>query len=97
MRNLLMLNKLHYLLDYVSNQSYLKLTQYLLDNTQYRDVTICLVLFRVVREITQCDIKFGIKFEVKAMMALQEAAEAYLISLLEDSNLIAIHAKCVTI
>ena len=37
------------------------------------------------------------KFEVKAMMALQEAAEAYLISLLEDSNLIAIHAKCVTI
>ena len=31
------------------------------------------------------------------MMALQEAAEAYLVSLLEDSNLIAIHAKHVMI
>ena len=30
-------------------------------------------------------------------MALQEAAEAYLIALLEDSNLLAIHAKHVTI
>ena len=37
------------------------------------------------------------KFEGRAMMALQEAAEAYLILLLEDSNLIAIHVKCVTI
>ena len=37
------------------------------------------------------------KFEGKAIMALQEAAEAYLVLLLEDSNLITIHAKCVTI
>ena len=37
------------------------------------------------------------KFEGKAMMALQEAAQAYLVSLMEDSNLIAIHAKCVMI
>ena len=30
-------------------------------------------------------------------MALQEAAEAFLIGLFEDTNLCAIHAKCVTI
>ncbi|KIJ38610.1 hypothetical protein M422DRAFT_258729 [Sphaerobolus stellatus SS14] len=30
-------------------------------------------------------------------MALQEAAEAYLVSLFEDTNLAAIHAKCATI
>ena len=29
-------------------------------------------------------------------MALQEAAKVYLISLFEDTNLAAIHAKCVT-
>ena len=31
------------------------------------------------------------------MAALQEAAEAYLVGLFEDSNLCAIHAKWVTI
>ena len=31
------------------------------------------------------------------VMALQEAAEAYLVQLLEDSNLCAIHAKRITI
>lgn len=31
------------------------------------------------------------------MLALQEAAEAYLVSLFEDTNLCAIHARRVTI
>ena len=31
------------------------------------------------------------------MLALQEAAEAYLVGIFEDTNLCAIHAKCVTI
>ena len=38
-----------------------------------------------------------LRFEGTALLALQEAAEAYLIALLEDSNLLAIHAKRVTI
>ena len=51
---------------------------------------------RVVREITQ-DIKTGLRFQSAALLCLQEATEAYLVSLFEDSNLCAIHARRVTI
>ena len=37
------------------------------------------------------------RFRGDAILALQEAAEAYLVSLMEDTNLCAIHAKRVTI
>ena len=36
-------------------------------------------------------------FPERAIMALQEASEAYLVGLLEDSNLCTVHAKRVTI
>ena len=58
---------------------------------------------RLVREIASdseviksplCD---KVRFQSAAIMALQEATEAYLIGLFEDSNLCAIHAKRVTI
>ena len=39
----------------------------------------------------------GLKWQTGAKEALQEAAEAYLVHLFEDSNLNAIHAKRVTI
>ncbi|CAN6567862.1 unnamed protein product [Malus baccata var. baccata] len=45
---------------------------------------------RLVREIAQ-------DFKSHAVLALQEAAEAYLVGLFEDTNLCAIHAKRVTI
>ena len=51
---------------------------------------------RLVREITQ-DFKTNLRFQAQAIGALQEAAEAYLIGLFEDTNLCAIHAKRVTI
>jgi histone H3 len=51
---------------------------------------------RLVREIAQ-DYKTDLKFQVAALGALQEAAEAYLVDLFEDANLCAIHAKRVTI
>ena len=38
-----------------------------------------------------------VRFQRTAVMALQEAAEAYLVGLFEDTNLCAIHAKRVTI
>ena len=37
------------------------------------------------------------RFQSLALLALQEAAEAYLVGLFEDTNLCAIHAKRVTI
>ena len=51
---------------------------------------------RLVREIAQ-DFKTDLRFQAQAIGALQEAAEAYLIGLFEDTNLCAIHAKRVTI
>ncbi|CAD6949809.1 unnamed protein product [Tilletia controversa] len=38
-----------------------------------------------------------IRFQTSALGALQEASEAYLVSLFEDTNLAAIHAKRVTV
>ena len=50
---------------------------------------------RLVREITQ---ELGsFRFQSTTVLALQEAAECYLVGLFEDTNLCAIHAKRVTI
>ena len=51
---------------------------------------------RLVREIAQ-DFKLDCRFQSDAVLALQEACEAYLAGLYEDTNLCAIHAKRVTI
>ena len=51
---------------------------------------------RLVREIAQ-DFKTDLRFQSSAIGALQEASEAYLVGLFEDTNLAAIHAKRVTI
>ncbi|XP_028632520.1 histone H3.3-like [Grammomys surdaster] len=51
---------------------------------------------RLVREIAQ-DSKTDLRFQSAAIGALQEASEAYLVGLFEDTNLCAIHAKLVTI
>ena len=61
------------------------------------ELLICKLPFqRLVHEILQ---GYGVGYRVTPamMMALQEAAEAYLVQLLEDSNLCAIHAKRITI
>ncbi|CAL9111073.1 unnamed protein product, partial [Musa textilis] len=62
---------------------------------------------RLVREIAQdfkvrilaiaCFVQTDLRFQSHAVLALQEAAEAYLVGLFEDTNLCAIHAKRVTI
>ena len=51
---------------------------------------------RLVREIAQVHNPY-VRFQSGAILALQESVEAYLVGLLEDSNLCAIHAKRVTI
>jgi len=51
---------------------------------------------RLVREIAQ-DFKTDLRFQSSAIGALQEAVEAYLVSLFEDTNLCSIHGRRVTI
>ena len=51
---------------------------------------------RLVQEIAQ-NYKEDIRFQSTALLALQEASEAYLTGLFADSNLCAIHGKRVTI
>ena len=51
---------------------------------------------RLVKEIS-LDYRKDLRFQSAAIHALQEAAEAYLVGLFEDTNLLAIHAKRVTI
>ena len=51
---------------------------------------------RLVRELT-AEVAHEVQFQSSALLALQEAAEVYLIGLFEDTNLCAIHARHVTI
>jgi histone H3/H4 len=51
---------------------------------------------RLVRDIAM-NFKAELRFQSQAVFALQEAAEAFLVALFEDTNLCAIHAKRVTI
>jgi len=51
---------------------------------------------RLVREITQ-DLDKDMRFNVLAVMALQEASEAFLVGVFEHTLLCALHAKRVTI
>ena len=69
------------------NRKYQKSTELLIRKLPFQ---------RLVREIAQ-DFKTDLRFQGSAVLALQEAAEAYLVGLFEDTNLCAIHAKRVTI
>lgn len=51
---------------------------------------------RLVREVA-ADFKNDVRFGGTALLALQDASEAYLVSLFEDTNLCAIHSKRSTI
>ena len=56
------------------------------------DKCVDLLHYRLIREIGQ-DFKMDLRWEAKAILCLQEAAEAYLVGLLEDTNLCTIPAK----
>ena len=51
---------------------------------------------RLVRSITM-ELDHQLRFQSQALQALQEASEAYIVGLFEDTNLCAIHAKRVTV
>ena len=48
---------------------------------------------KIVQEVG----KYNLHFQVHAVLTLQEAAEYYLVNLLEVANLCMIHVKCITI
>ncbi|KAF5343828.1 hypothetical protein D9757_013919 [Collybiopsis confluens] len=58
----------------------------------YQEVTVS-----EARQRDRCWIWNNFRFQSSALDALQEATEAYLVGLFEDCNLLALHAKRVTI
>nr|XP_033503564.1 histone H3-like centromeric protein A isoform X1 [Epinephelus lanceolatus]XP_033503565.1 histone H3-like centromeric protein A isoform X1 [Epinephelus lanceolatus] len=52
---------------------------------------------RLVREVCESFSRESLRWQVYALLALQEAAEAFLVMLFSDANLCAIHAKRVTV
>ena len=75
-------------------------TRALLEIRAYQKRTMLLIrklpFQRLVREIAN-EFHTDLLFQLSAIECLQEAAEAYITGLFEDSNLLAIHAKRVTI
>ena len=55
-----------------------------------------LCVARLIREVAQ-DFKIDLHFQATTLLAIQEAMEAWLVRLMEDMNLCAIHTKHVTI
>ena len=75
-------------------------TRALMEIRRYQKMTKLLIrklpFQRLIREVAQ-ECKSNLRFQSSAIVALQEAAESFLISLFEDTNLCAIHAKCIKI
>ncbi|XP_072045937.1 histone H3, embryonic-like [Amphiura filiformis] len=76
-------------------------TRALMEIRQYQKSTTLLIrklpFSRVAREIADLVSAEPKMWKATAIMCLQEASEAFLVSLFEDTNLCAIHAKRVTI
>ena len=62
---------------------------------QSTELLMCKLFFRrPVREIAgDRDFKDGLHFQVTAIEALQEATEAYMVALIEDTDLAVFHAR----
>ena len=52
---------------------------------------------RLVKEITESVSSGDFRYTTQAMLALQEASEAYLVGLMEDSQLCSFHARRITL
>ncbi|KAM6902502.1 histone H3-like centromeric protein A [Xenentodon cancila] len=76
-------------------------TKALMEIRKYQKSTDLLItkrpFSRLVHEICQNFSREALRWQVYAIMALQEAAEAFMVLLFSDANLCAIHAKRVTI
>ncbi|XP_028657046.1 histone H3-like centromeric protein A [Erpetoichthys calabaricus] len=76
-------------------------TRALMEIRKYQKSTNLLIqklpFSRVVREVCKDLTQIDLKWQALALAALQEAAEAFLVRLFQDSYLCAIHAKRVTL
>lgn len=76
-------------------------TKALMEIRRYQKMTELLIpklpFSRLIREICTAITPKDLRFQSSALLALQEASEAYLVQLFEDTNLCAIHARRVTI
>jgi histone H3 len=75
-------------------------TRALMEIRKYQASTALLIrkgpFQRLVRQVAQALVP-DLRFQSSALLALQEAAEAYLVCLFEDTNACALHAKLATI
>lgn len=77
-------------------------TRALMEIKHYQKTTHLLLrkgpFVRVVREVADKFYQHAeLRWQATALLALQEAAEAFLVRLFEDANLCAIHAKRITV
>ncbi|TMS08839.1 histone H3-like centromeric protein A [Larimichthys crocea] len=76
-------------------------TRALMEIRKYQKTTDLLLrkgpFSRLVREVCQTLSRENLRWKVYALLALQEAAEAFLVMIFADANLCAIHAKRVTV
>ncbi|MGH0114528.1 UNVERIFIED_CONTAM: hypothetical protein FKN15_020439, partial [Acipenser sinensis] len=76
-------------------------TRALMEIRKYQKSTELLIrkapFSRLVREVCQSVSSQDLKWQSLALIALQEAAEAFLVRLFEDSYMCSIHAKRVTL
>ena len=90
-----------YYIDYYFSQANLYLAVALREIRRYQKGSELLIrkapFLRLVREICDELAGPGMRWRRAAIEALQEAAEAHLVAMFEDTNLCAIHAKRVTI
>jgi histone H3 len=84
----------------IKSRRYRPGTKALRDIRRYQKSTETLIrklpFQRLVRAIAQ-DFHTDLRFQQKAIEALQQASEGYIVGLFEDTNLLAIHGKRVTI
>ncbi|KAF8591517.1 histone-fold-containing protein [Ramaria rubella] len=78
-------------------RKYQKSTDLLLLKLPFSRVVREIALDMITDEGKGYDEGYGLRWQSSAILALQEATEAYLVHLFEDANLCAIHAKRVTI
>ncbi|XP_056154856.1 histone H3-like centromeric protein A [Lampris incognitus] len=76
-------------------------TRALMEIRKYQKTTNLLIrkapFARLVREVCQQYSPQTLRWQVYSLMALQEAAEAFLVMIFSDANLCALHAKRVTL